>query len=99
MKRVEVTKSTRQGKKYMAKVQSKDGTKNTVHFGATGYKDFTQHKDEERKAKYLKRHKANEDWTDHKTAGFWARHLLWNKPSLQASARELRSKGLQVSIR
>ena len=50
MKRVEVTKSTRQGKKYMAKVQSKDGTKNTVHFGATGYKDFTQHKDEDRKA-------------------------------------------------
>ena len=98
MKQVQVSKSTRQGKKYMAKVQSKDGTK-TVHFGATGYKDFTQHKDEDRKANYLKRHKANEDWTDPKTAGFWARHLLWNRPSLQASARELRSKGLQVSIR
>ena len=97
--KAEVTKSTRQGKKYMAKVQSKDGTKNTVHFGATGYQDFTVHKDSERKAKYLKRHKANEDWTDPKTAGFWARHLLWNKPTLQASARELRSKGLQVSIR
>ena len=92
--KVEVSKSTRQGKKYMAKV----GTK-TVHFGATGYKDFTQHKDEDRKANYLKRHKANEDWTDPKTAGFWARHLLWNRASLQASARELRSKGLQVSIR
>ena len=97
--KAEVSKSTRQGKKYMAKVQSKDGTKNTVHFGATGYKDFTQHKDEDRKANYLKRHKANEDWTDPQTAGFWARHLLWNRASLQASARELRSKGLQVSIR
>ena len=97
--KAEVTKSTRQGKKYMAKVQSKDGGTKTVHFGATGYKDFTQHKDEERKANYLKRHKANEDWTDLKTAGFWALHLLWNKPTLQASARELRSKGLQVSIR
>ena len=96
--KAEVSKSTRQGKKHMAKVQSKDGTK-TVHFGATGYKDFTQHKSEDRKANYLARHKANEDWTDPKTAGFWARHLLWNRPSLQASARELRSKGLQVSIR
>jgi hypothetical protein len=97
--KAEVSKSTRQGKKYMAKVQSKDGGTKTVHFGATGYKDFTQHKDEDRKANYLARHKANEDWTDPKTAGFWARHLLWNRPSLQASARELRSKGLQVSIR
>ena len=97
--KAEVSKSTRQGKKYMAKVQSKDGGTKTVHFGATGYKDFTQHKDEDRKANYLKRHKANEDWTDTKTAGFWARHLLWNRASLQASARELRSKGLQVSIR
>ena len=96
--KAEVSKSTRQGKKYMAKVQSKDGKK-TVHFGATDYKDFTQHKDEDRKANYLKRHKANEYWTDPKTAGFWARHLLWNRASLQASARELRSKGLQVSIR
>ena len=97
--KAEVSKSTRQGKKYMAKVQSKDGGTKTVHFGATGYKDFTQHKDEDRKANYLRRHKANEDWTDPKTAGFWARHLLRNRPSLQASARTLRSKGLQVSIR
>lgn len=29
----------------------------TTHFGASGYSDFTQHKDEERKKRYLERHK------------------------------------------
>jgi len=28
----------------------------TTHFGASGYSDFTQHKDEKRKQRYLERH-------------------------------------------
>ena len=52
-----ITKSTRRGKKYMAALDGK-----TVHFGATGYQDFTTHGDKERKASYLERHKATEDW-------------------------------------
>ena len=35
----------------------------TVHFGATGYQDYTQHRSEERKkhkAAYLSRHEARE---------------------------------------
>ena len=94
--KAEVTKSTRQGKKYMAKVQSKDEQKPCT-LEPLGIKILRSTKT--RRERTLKRHKANEDWTDPKTAGFWARHLLWNKPTLQASARELRSKGLQVSIR
>ena len=73
----------------------------TVHFGATGYQDFTQHGDEKRKAAYLARHEARETWTLQgvKSAGFWARWLLWNKPSLSASIADVnrRFKGLQVS--
>ena len=72
----------------------------TVHFGATGYQDFTQHGDEERKASYLARHKAREDWTlaGAKTAGFYARWILWNKPSLAESIADInrRFKSLNV---
>ena len=35
----------------------------TIHFGATGYQDYTQHGDETRKAAYLQRHEARETWT------------------------------------
>ena len=95
---VAILKSSRTGKKYMAKVGDK-----TVHFGATGYQDFTTSKDEKRKASYLARHKTNEDWTlgGVETAGWWARWLLWNKPSLSASIADVnrRFSSLNVSLR
>ena len=95
---ITIQRSSRAGKKWMAKVNDK-----TVHFGATGYEDFTTSKDEKRKASYLARHKTSEDWTlavvD--TAGFWARWLLWNKPSITASIRNIdqRFTSLSVSLR
>ena len=91
--RVVVKESTQKGKKYMAKMPDK-----TVHFGAKGYEDSTQHKDENRKEDYLKRHRRNEDWNDPSTAGFWAKHLLWTKPTLQKAAKALRTKGLNVVV-
>ena len=57
--RVKISKSSRQGKKFMAAVENGP----TVHFGAQGYEDFTQHGDEGRKTSYLARHGANETWT------------------------------------
>ena len=63
----------------------------TIHFGDAKYEDYTTHKDPKRKANYLARH-SGEDWTDPKTAGFWARWLLWNKPSLVASVRDLEQR-------
>ena len=95
---ISIQKSTRGEKKYMAKV-----TEKTVHFGATGYQDFTSSKDEKRKASYLARHKTTENWTlsGVDTAGFWARWLLWNKPSITASIRDInqRFQSLSVSMR
>ncbi len=45
-----------------------------MYFGASGYSDFTIHKDEARKQIYVNRHKNNE--TSSKsgidTAGFWS---------------------------
>ena len=95
---ITIQKSTRAGKKWMARVNNK-----TIHFGATGYEDFTSSKDEKRKASYLARHKANEDWTlaGVDTAGFWARWLLWNKPSITGSIRDInqRFNSLSVALR
>ena len=95
---VTITKSTNAGKKYMAQIGEK-----TVHFGASGYGDFTTHKDEKRKASYLARHKPTEDWTltGIHTAGFWARWLLWNQPSINASIQDInaRFKSLKVTTR
>ena len=42
------------------------------------------------------RHRKNEDWTDPKTAGFYAKNTLWNKPTIQVSIKDTnqRFKGL-----
>ena len=94
---VKVQKSTNSRKKYMVVIENR-----LVHFGAKGYQDFTTHNDPTRHTAYLNRHKVNEDWTlsGAKTAGFWARWLLWNKTSLTASVRDVNSrfKKLKVSI-
>ena len=53
MKTVTITRSDRDGKKWKA-VFSDGGT---IHFGAEGYQDYTQHKDPNRKKNYLSRHR------------------------------------------
>ena len=70
----------------------------TIHFGATGYEDFTTHKDEKRKQNYMTRHKKNENWTDPNTPGFYAKNILWNKPTIQASINYTNSKFKNLHI-
>ena len=94
MKNVTIAKSKRPGKKYKASFE--DG--HTVHFGAAGMSDFTLNKDPKRRKAYLARHKANENWRDKESAGFWSRYLLWEKKSLREAAIGLRSKGLNVTL-
>lgn len=92
---VVLRKSTRADKKYMVKVDGR-----TVHFGAKGMSDYTKHKDKDRKARYDARHKRNENWKKSgiKTAGFWSKWLLWNKPSILASKRDI-SKRFNVTFK
>jgi hypothetical protein len=67
-----------------------------VYFGALGYEDYTIHNDPIRKARYIARHKNNENWTKRgiNMAGFWSRWLLWNKPTLKASYNDIKSRFL-----
>lgn len=76
--------SSKPDKKFDVRVLGK-----TVSFGARGSSDFTLHGDPLRKERYLKRHLKNEDWEDVLSAGFWSRWLLWNKPTLRESAKDL----------
>jgi len=63
-----------------------------VKFGADGYSDYTMHKDEERKQRYLARHKANENWNKPDTPGALSRWVLWNLPTLKASIQDFKTR-------
>ena len=52
-----------------------------------------------RKERYLKRHEKNESWNDPQTAGFYATHVLWNKPTLKESIADVNRKFPQVKVR
>jgi hypothetical protein len=67
-----------------------------ISFGAKEYEDFTIHKDEERKQRYIKRHEKREDWgkSGINTKGFWSKNLLWNKPTLEASYNDIKKRFL-----
>ena len=99
MPEVVIQKSSSKGKKYDAVITDKEGKTKTVSFGAKGYSDFTKHKDEERKERYIARHKVNQDWKDYETAGMWAKNILWNKPSIEASIRDTDKRFKNLNIK
>lgn len=69
-----------------------------VKFGDRRYGNYTTHKNPKRKAAYIRRHKKRENWGDMGSAGFWAKNLLWNKPSLRASIRDVeRRKNVKIT--
>ena len=93
-----ITKSKNSSKKkYDARI---DGTK-TVSFGQKGASDFTKHKNTDRKERYIDRHKAREDWTKSgaKTAGFYSKHVLWNKPTLKESIDDINKRFKNLNIK
>ena len=47
----------------------------------------------------MNRHRAKETWTKKgiNTPGFWSRWLLWNKPSLRASIKDMEARfGIKI---
>ena len=76
-------------KKYRVTIGNK-----TINFGAKTYSDYSIHKDKERMNRYLIRHKSRENWNKSgiKTAGFWSRWLLWNKPSFRGSINNIQDR-------
>ena len=88
---IKIFKSDKPLKKFYALFP--DGKK--VYFGASGYSDYTKHKDDDRKDRYIARHsKMGEDWNKSgiETAGFLSRWFLWNKKTLRESARDIEKR-------
>ena len=73
--------------------------KKTIPFGASGMSDYTKHKDIERKNRYINRHKENENWNDPLTAGFYSKNILWNKPTLNESIKDINKKFKNMNIK
>jgi hypothetical protein len=84
--------STQSDKKYVVKLKQESGRTKTIHFGAKGMDDFTRTGDVEQKERYLKRHAARENWNNPLTAGFWAKNILWNKPTITASMEDTKRR-------
>jgi hypothetical protein len=60
-----------------------------IQFGLAGANDFTITGNLQARESYLKRHRPRENWLDPQTAGYWSRHLLWSKPSIEEAIREI----------
>jgi len=90
--RVVIKPSTIKDKKYTAIFYDGEKKIKTTHFGADGMSDFTKHKDEKRKQRYLDRHRRNEKWNDYMSAGSLSRYILWNKTTLSASIADYKNK-------
>jgi hypothetical protein len=91
--KVVIKKSTNPKKKYMAIFRDEKGKKvKTTHFGAAGFSHYPIHKNEERKKRYIDRHKKNENWNDKFSAGALSRWILWNKPTLRDSIADYKRR-------
>ena len=95
MTEIIITKSKNKDKKYDARI---DGKK-TVSFGAAGMSDYTKHKDPERKQRYIDRHKKNENWSDPTTAGYLSRWILWAKPTIEESIKDLNKRNKNINFK
>ena len=73
VKLLKVVPSTKFTKKFDAHFS--DGTKTS--FGASGYQDYTQHHDRERREAYRRRHEADLETDDPTRAGFLSYYILW----------------------
>ena len=90
-----ITRSHLKSKKYNAVIDGKI----TIPFGQKGASDYTIHKDEARKERYLKRHRANENWSNPKSAGFYSRWITWEKPSLAEAVANTNRKFKNINVK
>lgn len=87
-----ISPSSSAGKKLKAVFRLDNNKTKTIHFGASGYSDYIQSGDEEKKAAYIARHKVNENFNNPMTAGALSRWILWNKPTQSASVADFKKR-------
>ena len=92
MRFIKIRRSAKPEKKYDATFETDTGRTKTVSLGAAGYTDYIKSGDEERKERYLDRHRANENWNDPDSPGALSRWILWNKPTLVDSIKDYKRR-------
>jgi hypothetical protein len=76
----------------------KDAKTKTIHFGAKGYGDYIKYYKQDKnlaeikKKNYIARHSVNENYKDPMLAGTLARYILWNKPTIEQSIKDFKSR-------
>ena len=78
MRLLEVVKSSRPEKKWMAIFEtSESGRRKRVHFGASGMDDYTITHDREQRDRYRQRHHKDLMTRDPTRSGYLSYYLLW----------------------
>lgn len=96
LKLISIKKSPKKDKKYVATF-SRNGRIKKTHFGAKGYQNYggvgkERHLSEERKKRYIKRHKGRENWNDPTTSGSLSRWVLWDKKSFREGVKAYKKR-------
>ena len=98
MKLISIKPSSNSDKKLMATFERDNGRQITTHFGAKGMMDFTKYSKQnkelakQKKEAYIARHRVNENWNDPTSAGALSKHILWNKPTIEASIVDFKKR-------
>ena len=94
--KVDIKKSTRDDKRYMAIFSDDSGNKSTTHFGYANYNKtgstFIDHKNEKTKSAWIARHTVRGNFNNFKSDSSLAKHILWNKTSLTASIQDYKNR-------
>ena len=86
---IKIVKSKKPGKKYDAVFKLANSREKIVSFGASGYSDYTIHKDIDRMKRYQARHK-NDKLTDPLSPGALSWYVLWSSPTLEGGISNYR---------
>ena len=68
--------SSRKNKKYEIVFMKQNGRPLTIHFGSKTSETYLDHKDKTKRANYIARHSARENWSEI-NAGSLSRYILW----------------------
>jgi len=92
--RVEITESDKDDKRFVAVFYDGDKKIKTTHFGLKNPKigTYIDHKDKSIKFNWIARHEVRGDFKDFMTPSSLSYHILWNKPTLQASIKDYKKK-------
>lgn len=88
-----IKKGTAKNKKWKAIFYDGDKKLKTTQFGDDRYKDYSQHKDKERRDKYRSRHKKDLAKGDYMSAGHLSYYILWgDSTSLNTNIKQYKKK-------